>query len=967
METIDSAFPEFQSSVLPRKKQGDRLLAPLCGVLAFIFYCLMIPHALPPGAPAELTATAMGLPAQSPPFHLLWRTLASIAAHLPLGTMAFKLALLSALCSALAASLIYQVAVELMMYRLIPHGTGIDHLKVRAVQIGGAIGALAFVLATPATLAATRASLRAMDGILLLLPVWFFLRYFDGRSVINLLLAGAVCGLGMGETPGCIGIFFAILLCGIILIWRQNRSTLPMLAFAGLALVMLLLVYPGCCYLRDLPGGDLTQLLSNQWSELSQDYHSTRTGMLICALSLFPMLLALTTLRQTLNYSEDYESLLILSTLATASLLVLTNAFAPFRNFAMLSPEPPVIPYLFAALTCGFVAASWWTIALSHTPSGCEPDEPDLYHQGTPHIVRGVGYGLAIGITVGVVCVGGLTSRALHARPDWYPQFCASTILHDLGNRRWLFGHTPVNTHLAVLASEQQIPLQIIPLTANEDWTSRIQPQLTRSLATDDAFAGLDHTGLTESLALGPDAFLRAWLLSDVHAADKLVIAGSPLEWETCGFQPVPTLFFFGGSLHDAPPSSAFADQLLRAEQMRQHAEAGRFLDGTTGYILAEAEQNLAAAAAFTATTFNRAGASNTASILTTGWDTPRAPLNSSDKRYASALAWLWETTVLPGRPERMDILHTIRDDALLAALETKEDVGALRRAAAASARTTRANSEVPELYARARTSADQAMVNQTFSCLAQLDQRGAPTAQLRILRAEANLAMAGGEAQAFPLLQDATSANPRDLWAWHLLIAASLQRGDIEQAENLLLPAMEQASEHATNDLTRLTHALVLCARGGSKLRAARTLFAEVANANPALLVAREWALRLDVILHDDPATLRDAYLLAAVDENHAQANYILACSAIRTRQFSEADRRYRQSLTGAMTPQALVGRARLYCQLRNYVEALQLARKATTDYPAYLDGWLVLGDALEATGKPGEAAVVRSRAVRQ
>jgi len=53
METIDSAFPEFQDSVLAGKRSGDRLLATLCGMLAFLFYWLLTPHYLPPGAPAE--------------------------------------------------------------------------------------------------------------------------------------------------------------------------------------------------------------------------------------------------------------------------------------------------------------------------------------------------------------------------------------------------------------------------------------------------------------------------------------------------------------------------------------------------------------------------------------------------------------------------------------------------------------------------------------------------------------------------------------------------------------------------------------------------------------------------------------------------------------------------------------------------------------------------------------------------
>ena len=964
METIDSAFPEFQPSVLQSKKRGDLLLAPLCGIVAFLFYRLLTPHCLPPGAPAELTATVMGLPAQVPLFHLLWRSMATLAAHIPFGTMTGKLAMLSALCSAVAASLVYQVSVELLMHRLIPNGTDIDRLKMRAVQIGGVIGAMAFAVASPVAMSGTRASLRALDVVLLLVPVWLFLRYYDGGSVFSLLLAGVVCGLGMGENPGCIGSFVIVLLCGIVLLWRQDRSTLPMLAFAGLTLVMMLLVYPGLCYLRHLPGGDLIRLLLEHYGALLQDYMASRTAMLICVLSLLPLLLALATMDQTLNYGEDYESLLTLTTLATASLLVLTNAFPSFRNYALLSPEPPVLPYLFAAMTAGFVATSWWTIALCHTASGGEPDEPDLYRPGTPHVIRGFGYGLAIAITAGIFFAGFLTLSALRGRPDWYPQQCAETILHDLGTRHWLFGRTPVNTHLAVLARDRHFPLQIIPLTANEAWSSGIRQWIGKALGNDAVFNELDRSQLAEALTMGPDVFLRTWLLADPRACDKLVISSSPLLWASCSYTPVPALFFFSGSTRLCTPSPGFSDQILHAEQTRQHAEGCRLVDGTMIDVLACARQVLSDSAAYAAAAYRRTGATSAAARLAACWDTSNA-MPGGSSFFAAPFAWVWEITVLPGRPERADILHTIREDALLAALDQKDDSAAVRRTSAIDGRPSRASGDFTELYALARNSADMAMVNQTFSWLAQLDQNGAPPAQLLLLRAEANMALGGGGGeQAITLLQEATTHFPRDLWAWHLLIAANLQHGDVARSEQELLPAMEKAAGNATNDLFRLTHAIVLCARGSSSLRTARNLFVDVAEANPGLLVAREWALRLDVLLNDNAAVTRDANILAACDENHAQANYVLAGLAVRTRQMAEADRRFRQSLTGAMTPQAMVGRARLYCQQRKYAEALQLARKATSDYPTYLDGWLVLGDALDATGRPGEAAVVRSHA---
>jgi tetratricopeptide (TPR) repeat protein len=962
METIDSAFPDFQPAVLISKQRVDRLLAPLCAVAAFAFYWTLTPACLPPGAPAELTATAMGLPAQNPPFHLIWRALAAGMTAIPYGTMTAKLALLSALLSALATAMVYQVSIELLMHRLIPNGTNIDRLKVCAVHLGGLTAAMAFAAASPVVLAASRASLRCLDVVLLLVGTRLFLRYYDGGSVLNLVFSALVCGLGMGENPGCCVVFAAILLAGIFLLWRQDRSTLPMLAFAGLALLLLLLIYPAVGYMWHVPGGGVGSLLGGHFSEVLQDYAASRTGMLVGSLSLLPLILALATMNQTLNYGEDYESLLTLSALAVASLLVLTNAFTSFRVFALLNPDPPVLPYLCAAMTAGFVAAGWWTVAISPSQPSEDVDDLDRHHPGTPHVVKGFGYGVVITLSVAILFAGLLTYKAIRGRPDWYPQRCAETILSELGARHWLFGHTPANTHLAVLARDRQQPLHVLPLTADGTWSPQFRDRIGRALQQDEALSGLDRVQLAEALALGPDVLLRTWLLADRHAHEKLAIAGPPMLWESCGFTPVPSLFFFGGSSRPCPVPPPFAERLLQAERTRQRAGSSWLVDETMTRILTGADVAFSASAAYAIGTYRASGDAPAASRLAATWNLPRTT-TPSYRVFAAPLTWIWEATVLPGRPERSDILHTIREEERLLAQELKDDPAG-RRTAGGLTRALYTPGDLTELYSLARGSADMAMVNQTFSWIAQLEQNGAPGLELLLLRAESHMALTGTVDQAVALLQEAVARRPHDLWAWHLLVASQLQRGNAEAVERETLPAMERAAGGETNLFVQLSRALVLGSRGGSSARTARDLFATAADAHPDLPIAREWALRLDMLLHDDAAASRDAGILVASDEDHPQANYQLAHAALRNRQFAEAERRLRQSLTGTMTPQAMVARARLYCQWRMYTEAMQIARKATSEWPDYADGWSVLGDALEATGKPGEAAVVRSRA---
>ena len=119
---------------------------------------------------------------------------------------------------------------------------------------------------------------------------------------------------------------------------------------AFLALLLAMLVYPGLAYLAGLPGGGPGALLLMQWQSLVQDY-ATRTGLFLVALSLFPLILTLATLRQTLNYGAEYESLLTNLALSIAAVLVLANVFPSFSFYALTSPEPVVLPSFLAALT----------------------------------------------------------------------------------------------------------------------------------------------------------------------------------------------------------------------------------------------------------------------------------------------------------------------------------------------------------------------------------------------------------------------------------------------------------------------------------------------------------------------------------------------------------------------------------------------------------------------------------------
>ena len=966
MDPTDSAFPDFQPAVLAGKRRMDRVFAPLCGLAAFGYALLLLSRALPSGAPAELTAGALGLPAQAPSFHVLWHALTWLAALLPFGSMPLKLSVLDAGCTALSAALLYQVVVELMMHRLIPHGTRFDRLKVRAIQIGGIVSALAYATSLPVVLSATCASLRALELVPVTLSMLLFLKYLDGARVSHLLAAATVCGLGMGESQSSIIAFMVLCVWGIVALWHQERSSLPMLAFAGLALLLAMLVYPGLAYLAGLPGGGPGALLLMQWQSLVQDY-ATRTGLFLVALSLFPLILTLATLRQTLNYGAEYESLLTNLALSIAAVLVLANVFPSFSFYALTSPEPVVLPSFLAALTAGFVSAFWWVLGFSlHAPreSADEFDQRESA-DGSLRIAKGMGYGGAITFGAVLIVSAGLTVNTLRQRPERFAQQLAETMFRDLGARSWLFGTTPANTTLAILARENHRPLYILPLIADRFWTTQRQDQVRRAVMHDTTFDGLDRHQLLESLNLGPDVFLRTWLLTDLQAVNKLAIAGPPRLWASCGLSAVPATYFFTGALRSTPPAPGLVTQLRIAADERQPVVDDRQVDRALATMSEWSEQARSSSAAYAAALWRSLGDTNAAAAASLQCKGSAILPVPQRLLLAAPLSWLWEATLPAGRLEQRDILHVIRQAESLRSEDADDDLAA-RHGAAMASRPTRNPTTTADVYLLARISADQAHMDETFSWLSRLEQEMPDAVGLQALHAEACLAVTGSVSQAEVVLQKLTTDAPRDMWARHLLAMAELLGGRLDKVERDLLPAMTQAAGSADNDFVRLTRALALCVHGGvSNQRSARDLFVQVADANPDLLVAREWALRLDVQLDDEPAIRRDARVLADCDENHPQANYVLAQLAMRAMQLAEAERLFSRSLAGAMTPQAIVGRARLCYQRRLYADALQLARKATNEYPAYPEAWMILADVLDRMGKPSEAEVIRSRAL--
>jgi hypothetical protein len=165
------------------------------GFAAFAAYVLCATPAAYPLDSAELATAAFGLGVAHPPGEettLLWAKLFTL---LPLGNVAFKVALSQAAAGALAAVLVYLLVLEAAgTLAFVVETTGV---KTRALVAAAA--ALAFAYAPGVVIVSDRAEVYASGTALSLGALWLVLRAHAKGDARLAFLAALLIGLGIGN------------------------------------------------------------------------------------------------------------------------------------------------------------------------------------------------------------------------------------------------------------------------------------------------------------------------------------------------------------------------------------------------------------------------------------------------------------------------------------------------------------------------------------------------------------------------------------------------------------------------------------------------------------------------------------------------------------------------------------------------------------------------------------------------
>jgi hypothetical protein len=209
----------------------------LVGLVAFAGYALACAPAAYLLDSGELAAAAFGLGIAHPPgepLAALWGKLFSL---LPLGSVAFRVALGQAAAGALAVMLLFRLALR-SFSRLGDGGN-------RAVPILVAVAvAWGFAFAPGVTIVADRPEVYALETVLALAGLSCALRTLDQGDPRFLLLAAGLIGLGLGTHPLIAGLTGAgMTLAALPCLRAHNRVRLVGLSFALLGAGALVLAY----------------------------------------------------------------------------------------------------------------------------------------------------------------------------------------------------------------------------------------------------------------------------------------------------------------------------------------------------------------------------------------------------------------------------------------------------------------------------------------------------------------------------------------------------------------------------------------------------------------------------------------------------------------------------------------------------------------------------------------------------
>jgi len=974
------------------------IFGPILGILSFLVYALTLSSGAYPGESASLIVRHLGLAPLIQPMHLLWGSVARIIALIPLGGVAPKLNVFSAMCGSMTVWLLYSI-ISKVIYSLIDTDA-IDkrHARIAATIAGvTAAGFLAFSI--PFWIVSNRAHTASFDLLLLLFCVWLLQEYAaTGKAGVAVLLAFLY---GTGCVEFATFIVFAPM-AGLALLFLMMRHghlrgwhavTIGGAAIAGLLLyVYFAFSFSGTTgsHLNDC--GNVFDVLWLSWKGqyLLIAKSLPREGwLLVLIMTTIPWLTCLVVARQALSGARDWGSHILHVVMTAMSVMVILNFKLSPWQLTVSYGRLLVTPYLLGACVFGYLAAYWYLLPL--LLSGGKEESRTKVSPLMASTLIAVGFGI-------LVCIApflnrGKASTDLSAPANLY----ARETVKSLAGRKWLVTDGNIDNLLLIQARDLRIPLRI--LNCNDDG-NELYLRYVGSL--------FEEPRLKNSASVGVLSLLQEWFKSTPRVAADFAFLTMPDMLRISGMTVIPNkLVFIGAGKEDkvdpdrlmaehilfwkefAPSLSELALRtgagdtvLITREMLRQMSFAANNL-GVLLEDLGASEKALEAyGRAYEMDRGNVSAVLNISSMLDRGFKTAKASAvrreiegilsDPAKKRHIwelsryygyvrspeafAGLGWTWARSGQVGLA-----LADLKRAAELLPSEKKGDIAETMAGIYLSQDNTSGeaiyrkilNAEPGNqkaLLGMSRISIERGSFETAKVYLQKAAANGADKNRIAMEMAVLNIS-AGNIAEARLILQELVAVAPDALNAWVMLAGVLVRQDDVPALEQCLKKIEKLNGGQAFISIISAQRAM-----RKKEYRSARTNLERALVALPNNAVVLQQLLKVDLLDDKPDSALLHSRMLLRMNPNNALANYAMGYIQSRNNEKALAEDSFRRSIESERSPKALNDLSWLLQGRGEYIEAEKLVREALSINSRMPRIWDTLGVVLTKSGAKGD-----------
>ncbi len=521
----------------------DLVIGAGLGLLSLVVYLFTLSAGAYPGESSSLIMEYTGIFPKFLPTHPLWAGLVWMVSYVPIGGIATRLNVLSAICGAGVVWLVYEL-MQSVVSNLITLDVNNIKRNILASRLSGLVSALFMAFCIPFWMLATRAHTASFDLLLMLLCLKLFMGWLDegkrGMAAVILFLF-VLISAEFATALLLVPIIGVVVLLHLWKVGNLNVATYVWLAVAGIAGLSIYFISVGSFYgsqgylLREYTGYFHVLKLVLKYQYMLLAHSLPKEGWLIILfLTVVPWLTALVIGRRGLNDEKDISFYILHIIMTALTLLTLFNSkISPWtmlgEGAVFVRGKILVTPYLLSATLLGYLSAYWFLLPHNLWEKHAEQN-------GVIILRKVLGPVLASLILVMVLVMPFVNYSTANSKQAGFLTTYAKAVVDQLSGQKWILTDGSVDNQILIAAHDSGNPVKVISMPASRS-------ELYMRYVADQ----FDSIRIKNLARLGLMPMLHEWISTDPNILGDLAVQSMPDLWVGEDFVPVPDRTYFVG------------------------------------------------------------------------------------------------------------------------------------------------------------------------------------------------------------------------------------------------------------------------------------------------------------------------------------------------------------------------------------------------------------------------------------